>query len=468
MAATAMVIGGEPVRSGCTSEVEDPATEEAFDEVAVCTPDLVDRAVRAAQGAFRPWASLDLAERAERLRACGRALATAAGEVAELLTREQGKPLGESRAEVALAADWFGHTAGLDLPDELVVDDDRVRVGVERVPFGVVAAVTPSNYPVILGTCKIAPALLAGNCVVLKPSPDTPLATLARAAALQPCLPPGVLNVVAGGADVAAALVGHPDVRRVSFTGSVEAGRAVARAAGDGLKGVTLELGGNDAAVVLPGTPVDSVAAPLFGAAMANAGQFCAAVKRIYVARDQHDELVEALSALAAAAVVGPGLAPRTQIGPLTTRRQRERVRDLVEQARAGGARTSVRAQVPERGHFYPPTIVSLLPGGCALELEEQFGPALPVIAYDHPDLAVDRANGTRYALGASVWGEPARAAELSARLTAGTVWINTHGELRHDTPFGGAKWSGIGVEYGRWGLLDLTQVRVVHLRRSR
>ncbi|MEU2957392.1 aldehyde dehydrogenase family protein [Streptomyces albidoflavus] len=457
-----LTIGGAAVPGAAELPVEDPATAEPFAQSPACSPEQLDAAVTAAAAAAADWARLPADDRRSALRACGEVLGAHLEEVAGLLSREQGKPLAAARAEVRLSADWFGHTAELKLDAEELRPADGARITLERVPHGVVAAIAPSNFPIILSVCKFAPALLAGNTVVVKPSPETPLSTLRMGELLRDCLPPGVLNVVSGDHSLGRALTEHPSVDMISFTGSVETGRAIARQAADRLLPVVLELGGNDAAIVLPGADISSLAPALFHAALANSGQFCAAVKRIYVPREQADELAGALAALAESAAVGPGSDPGSEFGPLVSRSQLERVGTLVEDAVARGARV-LTGGVPLTGpgHFYAPTVLTGLPEGCELEVEEQFGPVIPVIAYDEPAEAVRRANATRYGLGASLWGPQEAADELAPLLDSGTVWINTHGDLRPDVPFGGVRSSGLGVEYGYWGLLEYTRIKV-------
>ncbi|MGW3462081.1 aldehyde dehydrogenase family protein [Streptomyces olivaceoviridis] len=337
-----------------------------------------------------------------------------------------------------------------------------------RVPRGVVAAIAPSNFPVILSVVKIAPALLAGNTVVLKPSPVCPLSTLRMGEVIGPCLPGGVLSVISGGADVGAALTGHRDVRMVSFTGSVDSGRRIARTAAASFTHVVLELGGNDACIVLPDTDLAAVAGQIFRRSMVNAGQFCAAIKRVYVSRRQQGQLVEALVAAAEALTIGDGSVPGTDLGPVVSREQRDHVSALVAQARQAGARVVTGGTPLDRpGYFYAPTVLTDLPAGTRLEADEQFGPVIPVIAYDDVSEAVARANATPFGLGGSVWGDETTACEVAALLDCGTTWVNTHGELRHDVPFGGTRSSGVGVEYGRWGLLEYTRPRVRHVERQ-
>jgi acyl-CoA reductase-like NAD-dependent aldehyde dehydrogenase len=462
MNAQVSMVEGEAVGTGLP--VENPATGEVFASAPVSSPAELDATVGAAADAAGEWAALTEDERRSYLDAAGVALGAQLDEVARILTLEQGKPIARARAEVQLAADWFGLTAALRLAPESLCDDGSSRITMHRVPLGVVAAVTPSNYPIILAVCKIAPALLAGNPVVLKPSPDTPLSSLAMMAALQEILPPGVLNVVNGDGDLGRCLVRHPDVRKVSFTGSIDVGTAIARDAADGLKRVTLELGGNDPAIVLPGADLEAIAPALFWVAFENSGQFCSAIKRVYVPAAQRDRLAGLLADIARSARVGAGEDAQTELGPLTTRRQLDRVADFVDQAVAGGARVWAGGERLDRpGHFLAPTVLTEPPAGSLIEVEEQFGPALPVIGYDTVESAVRRANATRYGLGASVWGDEDAATRAAAAVRAGTVWLNKHGDLRADAPFGGVGSSGIGVEYGYWGLLEYTQVKVVN-----
>jgi acyl-CoA reductase-like NAD-dependent aldehyde dehydrogenase len=446
--------------------VENPATGQVFAHAAECSTGALDTVLARAGKAFHDWSRYTVPERRDLLLACGTALSDRAGELATLLTREQGKPLAAARGEVDLAADWFRHTAALTLAPESLVDEPGVQVAMDRVPYGVVAAIAPSNYPLILAVTKLAPALLAGNTVVLKPSPMTPLSSVLMAEVMSGVLPPGVLTVVVGDAELGQALVGHPDVALVSFTGSVGVGRRIAAAAAGRFVHTVLELGGNDPCIVLPDTSAAAVAERIFLGAMQNSGQFCAAIKRVYVPESQRHEFVEALSATADRTAVGDGMDPGTQLGPLVSRALVDRVTGLVDAARFAGARVYAGGTAPPGpGYFYRPTVVSDLPAGTGLERTEQFGPVIPVIGYTDVAEAVARANATEYGLGASIWGDPVAARALAGELDCGTVWINTHGELRHDVPFGGTRNSGLGVEYGYWGLLEYTRIKVISVK---
>ncbi len=444
--------------------VVDPADGKAFDHFATSSRTDVDRIVRTADHAQRAWSAAGEQERRLALRACGAAMAGHVDEIAELVTREQGKPLAAAHAEVTLAAEWFGHVEALSLPPEPLADTANARITLHRVPYGAVAAIAPSNFPIILAVTKIAPALLAGNAVVLKPSPVTTLCSARMVSVLRDVLPPGVLDIVTGAGDVGAWLAEHPMIGLVSFTGSVPTGQAIgSRAAAHSVKTI-LELGGNDACVVLPGTDVAAVAPAVFGRSMVNSGQFCAAIKRVYVSGRDYERFVDALVVEAEKAVVGEGMDPATEYGPLAEPAQRDRVARLVDDARRAGARIRTGGKALDRpGFFYPPTIVTDLPAGTELELAEQFGPVIPVIAYDTVGEAVRRANATEFGLGGSVWGDEHDARPVAHSLECGTVWVNTHGDLRPDVPFGGFRSSGPGVEYGRWGLLEYTRIKVLN-----
>lgn len=460
-----MTIDGRSVAGGGAFDVINPATAEAFASAPDCTRAELDEAMAAAARAFAGWSTAE-ARRRQALKDCAAAIRAGARPLAELLTREQGKPIGRALAEVQSAAMWLDAASALELPVEVLQDSDRLRVEARRRPLGVVAAITPWNFPVALAAWKIAPALLAGNTVVLKPSPYTPLSSLALGGLLQPVLPPGVLNVVSGGDALGAWMSEHPAVRKVSFTGSVATGKKIAAAAAPDLKRVTLELGGNDPAIVLDDVDPKRVASKLFWGAFQNSGQVCTAVKRLYVDERVAGPLTAELVALANAVRVGDGLDPSTQMGPLNNRPQLDRVTDLVAEARrAGGEVIAGGARLPRPGWFYPPTIVTGLSDAARLVHEEQFGPVLPILPFRDLDEAIARANATHFGLGGSVWTrDAARGAEVAARVECGTGWVNHHGGVLPTVPFGGWKWSGIGYENGRPGLEAFTELQVIHV----
>ena len=467
-ASPTMTIDGAPATAAAAFGVINPATGEVCDQAPECTREQLDAAMQAAADAFKDWRR-DASARRRLLGTCADAITRHAEELARLLTREQGKPLVKAKGEIAGAAKWFRYTATLEIPVEVALDNDRVRVEVRRRPHGVVAAITPWNYPVSLAVWKIAPALLAGNTIVLKPSPFTPVATLRLGEILRNLLPAGVLNVVSGGDALGSWMTSHPAVRKISFTGSVATGKLVAAAAAPDLKRVTLELGGNDPAIVLPDVDVARTAKRLFWGAFENCGQVCSAIKRVYVPESLCEPMLAHLGEIAQGVKVGNGLDEDSQLGPINNQPQFERVQELVEDARQSGARVITGGQrLGDRGYFYAPTIVADLRDGARLVDEEQFGPVLPVVAYTEVDDAVEHANATHFGLSGSVWSSDAARAEAVARqLECGTAWVNQHLTVLPQAPFGGAKWSGIGVENGPWGLLGFTEIQTVNVAKG-
>jgi acyl-CoA reductase-like NAD-dependent aldehyde dehydrogenase len=463
-----MTIDGKAVAGDRDFGVINPATGRVFANAPECSPAQLEHAMEAAARAFKAW-SRDEARRRQALLDCAKALQAKIGELAPLLTQEQGKPLKGANEELFGASIWFQYTASLQIPVEVIQDNDAARIEVRRRPYGVVGAITPWNFPVMLAVWKIAPALLAGNTIVLKPSPYTPLSTLALGEILRDLLPPGVLNVVSGGNDLGAKISSHPVPRKISFTGSVATGKKVAISAAPDLKRLTLELGGNDAAIVLPDADPAKIAEKLFWGAFTNCGQVCSAVKRIYVHESQHDDLAARLTAVANGVKVGDGMDPSSQLGPINNQMQFERVSELVDDARKQGARVLTGGQRRgDAGLFYEPTILADVSDGTRIVDEEQFGPAVPLIRYRDVDDAIERANATHFGLSGSVWGgDVQRAAEIAGRLECGTSWVNTHLAILPNLPFGGAKWSGIGVENGPWGLLGFTELQTVHVAKT-
>ncbi|MEU8133970.1 aldehyde dehydrogenase family protein [Streptodolium elevatio] len=470
LTAPGMTIGGAAATASATIGVVNPATGAVFAEAPDCTREQLDAAFDAAANAFTTWRRDEDARR-EALRACAKAIVERANDIAPILTAEQGKPLGDAVREVHTGAAWLNYYADLELPREIIKDDENSLVEVVRRPLGPVAAITPWNFPLTMAFWKIAPALRAGNTVVIKPSPYTPLSTLLIGEILRDVLPAGVVNAVSGGDELGRWMTSHPLARKISFTGSVETGKHVAASAAPDLKRVTLELGGNDAAIVLDDADVSAIAGKIFWSAFANNGQVCAAVKRVYVPEALHDDLVEALAAQARAVKVGEGTTEGVQLGPVNNRPQYERVSGLVADALAGGAKAAAGGSAltvgEGGGYFFEPTVLAGLSDGARIVDEEQFGPALPVVAYRDLEATVERVNAGRFGLGGSVWsGDGDRAADVAARLDVGTAWVNTHLSLSPAQPFGGAKWSGIGVENGPWGLYGFTETRVIHRAR--
>jgi acyl-CoA reductase-like NAD-dependent aldehyde dehydrogenase len=468
MADFSMTISGSAAPTEKTFEVVNPATSSVYAEAPDCTKEQLDAAFESAAKAYRDW-RLDEKLRRQTLHKIGDALFGVAAELAPVLTSEQGKPLSDAGTEVFGAGIWFKYYADLELKPEVIQDDGNAYTEVIRKPLGVVAAITPWNFPLVLASWKIAPALLAGNTMVLKPSPFTPLSTLKLGELLRDILPPGVLNVVSGGDELGKWMTSHPIPRKISFTGSVATGKHVAAAAAPDLKRVTLELGGNDPAIILDDVEPAAIADKLFWGAFQNNGQVCSAIKRVYVPERLYDDVVEALAERARSVKVGDGTAEGTQLGPINNKPQFERVKELVADAVKGGAKAVTGGKPMDgNGYFFEPTILADVSDGTRIVDEEQFGPALPVVAYRDLDDAVERANATHFGLSGSVWSaDPDRGADVAARLECGTAWVNSHLALAPHQPFGGAKWSGIGVENGPWGYYGFTELQVIYRAKS-
>jgi len=463
-----MTIDGKAESAQGTFGVINPATEDIFARPPECTRAQLDAAMESSQTAYRSW-SKDEARRRQALLDIGAAIQARGSEIAPLLTQEQGKPVDKAMQEVFGAAIWFQYTASLQIPVETIQDDAQRRIEIRRRPLGVVAAITPWNFPLMLAVWKIAPALLAGNTVVIKPSPYTPLTTLKLGEILRSVVPPGVVNVVSGGNELGGWMTSHPIPRKISFTGSVATGKKVAIAAAPDLKRVTLELGGNDAAILLGDIDVKATAQKVFWGAFENSGQICSAIKRVYVPENLYGAVVNELTEIAKTVKVGNGLEAGTQLGPLNNKMQFDKVKEMIEDARKHGAKVVTGGQsLSAKGYFIAPTIVSEISDGTRLVDEEQFGPALPVIPYRKVEDAIERANATHYGLSGSVWGTNwEKAAEVAGQLECGSAWVNQHLAIAPNLPFGGAKWSGIGVENGPWGLLGFTEIQVVNVAKA-
>ena len=463
-----MTIDGKAESAKATFGVINPATEEIFAQPPECTRAQLDAAMESAQTAYRAW-SKDEAKRRQTLLDIGAAIQARGAEIAPLLTQEQGKPVDKAMQEVFGAAIWFQYTASLQIPIETIQDDAQRRIEIHRRPLGVVAAITPWNFPLMLAVWKLAPALLAGNTVVIKPSPYTPLTTLKLGEILRSVVPPGVVNVVSGGNELGGWMTAHPTPRKVSFTGSVATGKKVAMSAAPDLKRVTLELGGNDAAILLGDIDVKATAQKVFWGAFENSGQICSAIKRVYVPESLYGAVVNELTEIAKTVKVGNGLEAGTQLGPLNNKMQFDKVKEMIEDARKHGAKVVTGGQaLSAKGYFIAPTIVSEISDGTRLVDDEQFGPALPVIPYRNVEDAIERANATHYGLSGSVWSSNwEKAAEVARQLECGSAWVNQHLAIAPNLPFGGAKWSGIGVENGPWGLLGFTEIQVVNIAKA-
>lgn len=455
------------ITTGEGQEILNPATGEQVGFAPVKSVEDLNEAVRVAREKQPEWEARGEAERNDLLLKAADAVEASAEALAALLSSEQGKPLNgpNARFEVGACAAWLRATATFESPDYEITGED-INAKVVYRPLGVVGAIGPWNWPMMITVWQIAPALRMGNTVVVKPSEYTPLSVLALIKVLNDVLPEGVLQVIPGDGAVGAALSGHEDVDKVMFTGSIATGKKIVESSAATLKRLTLELGGNDAGIVLDDVDPKAIAQDLFWGAFINTGQTCAAMKRLYVPASIYDEVCEALVEVAKASPMGVGLDENNVLGPLQNKAQFDIVDRLVKAAKDAGA-TVLLGGEPDYdapGYFYPATLVANIDNDNPLVAEEQFGPALPIIKYENLDEAIEKANALEVGLGSSVWSaDKDRAREVAARLRAGTTWINAHGAVDPRVPFGGIKDSGYGVEFGTEGLKGLAYPHAIN-----
>ncbi|KAF1711457.1 aldehyde dehydrogenase [Pseudoxanthomonas kalamensis DSM 18571] len=462
-----MLINGELVAGATTVPVVDPATEEVIAHAPVADPEQLEQAVRSARLAFESWKDTSHEDRVAVIRRIADAIEARREEIARIITLEVGKPIAAARADVDLALQWAREVSEVELKPEVVQDDEQAYVEVRRKPIGVVAAIIPWNFPFFQTMYKLIPALLTGNTVVIKPAPTSPLNAMLLGDILSNIVPAGVVNVVGDAGDIGPLLSSHPDIGKVSFTGSTAAGRKVMASGAPTLKRIVLELGGNDAAIVMDDADIKSAAQGIFTWAFMNSGQVCINIKRIYVPDAMYDEFCGEFARLAEAAVVGHGLDEATEYGPIQNKRQFETVRDCLEIARQDGTVIAGGQPLAGKGYFVPPTVVRDIDESSRLVREETFGPIRSIMRYSSIDEAVEKVNDTQYGLGNSVWGKDlARATDVANRLESGTTWVNTHFALAPNIPFGGRKQSGMGVEFGMEGIHEFTDCHVIHVAR--
>ena len=464
-----LLIGGELVQNAQHLDVINPALGTVFARCPAAQAPELDRAVDAARRAFPAWRARSFADRAALVKRLSQKLRERQAELAELLTREQGKPLAQSVAEIDRGAAQSDGMVGIEIPVEVIADDNDKHIELRYRPLGVVGIITPWNAPVNLALGPLVSALYTGNTVVLKPSPYTPLATLKVGELMNEVFPAGVVNVLAGGDELGAAMTSHPRIDKISFTGSVATGKKVLASAAATLKRVTLELGGNDPAIVLDDVDAKAVAKKIFFASFVNSGQVCMAIKRIYAHESIYKELCDALVEEAKKAKVGNGLDPSTELGPMQNKMQYDKVVGIIKDTKKSGARFLAGGEIPAGpGYFLPPTLVTDIAEDSRLVQEEQFGPIVPILKFSDVEDALRRANDTRYGLSGSVWTKDLkRGSEIAARLEVGTAWVNQHRTTSAFVPFGGAKESGLGRQYSALGLKSYMEPEVVSVAKQ-
>lgn len=466
-----MTIGGHTATANDYVDIRNPSnTNEFVGQAPVGTIEDLNNAIAIAREALDSYRLSSDEERKKVCTTITQVVADNADELAILLTKEQGKPLGGfgSRFEVECCAAWSEHTVGLSLPDKILEENEENRVVMSREPLGLVGSITPWNWPLLIAIWHIVPALRTGNTVVIKPSPFTPLSTLRLIELINQSIPAGLVNSISGGDELGAGLTNHADIDKIVFTGSTATGKKVMASAANRIVPVTLELGGNDPGILLPGTDLTPFVERMFFGSMINSGQTCGALKRLYVHEDDLDNTVNALVGFSNKIPMGDGMDDASLLGPLQNERQFERVVELVDDARASGAEI-VAGGKPTGGpnYFYPVTIVKNISDGVRLVDEEQFGPVLPIVTYSDLDDAISRANDSEYGLGASVWGlDREQTTRVARKLEAGTVYENKHADVSPHIPMGGIKCSGIGVEFGEEGLAAYTSIKVLNAAR--
>ena len=462
-----LLINGELVEGDTSLDIINPATGEAFTTVARASVAQADEAIAAAKAAAPLWAATPMVDRRKAVLALADAIAARSDEIARVMTAEQGKPLAEAQGELAWTDGYLRHYCTLDLPDRIIQDDESGYIEVRHMPLGVVVGIIAWNFPLLVACWKIGPAVLAGNTIVLKPAPTTPATALLLGEICKDIFPAGVINIIADDNDLGPHLTAHPDVAKVGFTGSTATGKRIMASGADTLKRVTLELGGNDPAIVLGDVDVKATAQSIFNNAFLNNGQVCLAIKRAYVHDDIYDAMCSELAMLAEAAIVDDGSKQGTQIGPIQNKAQFEKIKGFLETARRDGKIIAGGTVMDRGGYFVRPTIVRDVSDGDQIVDEEQFGPILPVIRFADVDDVIRRANASEMGLGGSVWSKDvAKATAIAGRIESGQVWVNQHIAIGPHIPMAGFKASGLGVEQSVEGFAEYTQVQVINIAR--
>ncbi|KAF2147555.1 uncharacterized protein K452DRAFT_293951 [Aplosporella prunicola CBS 121167] len=466
-------INNELSSTATTRHSIDPATQGTLAEVPVSTKADLDAAVKHARAAFPPWAATPWEERAAKLRAFADAIEVNKHEITHMVVLESGKAITTANIEVSLAVNHLRETAKLQLPEEVLEDTDERTTIVRYPPIGVAAAIVPWNWPLLLCVGKLGPALLAGNTIIIKPSPFTPYTDLKLGELGAKVFPPGVLQVLSGDDDLGPMITEHPGIDKISFTGSTFTGKKVMESCSRTLKRVTLELGGNDAAIIYPDVDLDKVVPKIAILAFLSTGQVCMLVKRIYVHASIYESFRDALVAFTRNLRTGPGSDPEVFCGPIQNSMQFAKVQDMYASIAKEGWTAALGGvdAGPEHhsgGYFIEPAIIDNPPDDSRIVTEEPFGPIVPLLKWEDEEDVVHRANDTKMGLGASVWSKDIqRAHRVARKLEAGSVWVNSHFDVSPNVPFGGHKWSGLGMEWGVRGLKEWCNTQSLWLRKD-
>ncbi|KAH6668933.1 Aldehyde/histidinol dehydrogenase [Halenospora varia] len=462
------IIDGKLVKTEFTRCGINPATGEELFPSPVSTSQDVDAAIKAARAAFKGWKKTSVEHRKQQLMAFSAALVAWKPDFAALLTKEQGKATFFAEQEVDFGAHWLAGTCALEMADEIVDDTSEMLVKTRYTPLGVAVGIVPWNFPIMLLCGKIAPAILTGNCIIIKPSPFTPYCGIKIVELAQSFFPPGVVQVLSGNDNLGPWLTAHSGIDKISFTGSTATGKKVMESASKNLTRVTLELGGNDAAIVCSDVDIAAVAPQIAAFAFLNSGQVCIAVKRIYVHKDIYVSFRDAFVTCVEAFKVGNGVEKDTFIGPVQNKPQYDRVTSFLDDIRDCGQKIATGGQVihtKKDGMFIQPTVVDNPPDDSKIVMEEPFGPVVPLLQWSEEAEVITRVNASEMGLGASVWSKDLdRAVHIGEALEVGNVWINEHLGIKPTATFGGQKKSGIGNEWGRDGLRGYCNTQTIFL----
>lgn len=447
-----------------------PSTLEVIGEVANTSVEEIEVKIEKAKKAQKLWSVRPDKERKQILLKVAEALQSNSKYLAEWITREQGKPLSGPGAnfEMQACVGWTQVPASLDLPEEIVFEDETRKDILYRNPIGIVAAIAPWNWPLMIAIWQIIPSLRMGNAVIIKPSEYTTFCSLEMIKVINTVLPEDILQVVTGKGEVGAYLTGHPEIGKIMFTGSIATGKKIIESSVKNMARLTLECGGNDAGIIVPGLDVAKHVENLFWGAFLNMGQTCACLKRLYVHEDDYEKVMNALAEYSSHIPMGNGAEETNVLGPIQNKMQYDKIQDLIRDSENIGADFRFKGQKPDLdGYFIPIMLLGNVDNGDRIVDEEQFGPVLPIIKYKTLEEAIIKANNSENGLGASVWSDDSEQAQkVAAQLEAGTVWINQHGAIHPFVPFGGAKQSGYGVEFGIEGLKAVTVPKVISIKK--